>query len=104
MRYPYLINAVLIAVTVFVATVATTATHAEDSARNRPFASKELQAAIMNFADNWASQIVEATTLLVKRVTMSEVRHEPTDSGIMPWPRPIISPPGPTQELHSWTC
>ena len=76
MGYRYLINAVLIAVTVFVATVATTATHAEESARNRPFASEELQAAIMSFADNWASQIVEATALLVKRVTMPEVRLE----------------------------
>ena len=76
MGYRSLINAVLLAVTVFVATVATTATHAEDSERNRPFASEELQAAIMSFADNWATQIFEATALLVKRVAMPEVHLE----------------------------
>ena len=76
MGYRYLINAVLIAVTVFVATVATTATHAEDSERKRPFTSEELQAAIMSFADNWATQIFEATALLVKRVAMPEVHLE----------------------------
>ena len=38
----YLINTVVLAVTVFVATGATTATHAEESARNQPFTSEEL--------------------------------------------------------------
>ena len=37
MGYRYLINTALIAVTVFVAPVATTVPHAEDSARHRPF-------------------------------------------------------------------
>ena len=72
----YRSHTVVIVVIVFVATVATTAIHAEESARPRPFTAEELQAALMSFADNWATQIVEATVLLVKRVTRPDVRLE----------------------------
>jgi len=66
----------VIAVIVFAATVATTAPHAEESARHQPFTSEELQAALMSFADNWASQIFEATALLVRQVAKPDVRLE----------------------------
>ena len=62
MGYRYLINAVLIAVTVFVATVATTATPRRGERKAPALHLRGAQAAIMSFADNWASQIVEATS------------------------------------------
>ena len=81
MGYRYRIHAVLLAVTVFVATVATSATptHAADREGSPSLNAEELQIAMMSFADSWASHINEAAALLVKRVATPEVRYHATD-------------------------
>ena len=77
MGYRYRIHAVLIAVTVFVAAVATSATrtHAADREGSSSLNAEELQIALMSFADSWGSHINETTALLVQRVATPAVRH-----------------------------
>jgi hypothetical protein len=69
-------SAVLVALAVYVAATAAAAARARDNEGGGSLTSVGLQAAIMSFADSWASQIGEATAHLATQMVTPQARYQ----------------------------